>query len=114
MCIRDRSHAFSLSQSQRILDEMAGRKVLLTGHFGHYLRRSEAWRHARIACLEQAAAVPTEKLALVLEVLDRHATRQGLIPVESLYVAASRDRSQLHLGAAPVEGRQAALGIAPL
>ena len=63
-----------------------------------WLSRSsiEAWRHARIACLEQAAAVPTEKLALVLEVLDRHATRQGLIPVESLYVAASRDRSQLH------------------
>src|SRR5664280_1192001 len=63
-----------------------------------WLSRSsiEAWKHARVACLEQASAVPTEKLALVLEVLDRHATRQGLIPVESLYVAASRDRSQLH------------------
>src|SRR5664280_1143735 len=36
------SHAFSLSQSQRILDDMARRRVLLTGHFGHYLRRSEA------------------------------------------------------------------------
>src|SRR5664280_416282 len=35
------SHAFSLSQSQRILDDMARRRVLLTGHFGHYLRRSE-------------------------------------------------------------------------
>src|SRR5450759_340948 len=36
------SHTFSLSQSQRILDEMARRKVLLTGHSWHYLRRSAA------------------------------------------------------------------------
>src|SRR5664280_2757212 len=35
------SHAFSLSQSQRIFDGMARRRVLLTGHSWHYLRRSE-------------------------------------------------------------------------
>src|SRR5664280_384034 len=78
------SHAFSLSQSQWIPDEMARRRVLLTGHSWHYLRRSESWlqsqacRHPFVLLRGQIRGQRTRNFSL--EVRRRTAAWRGGAP----------------------------------
>jgi hypothetical protein len=60
----------------------------------------DRWRQGRIQDLESMLPVPGDKLAQVLVVLQRWAETNALKPVETDYVAASRDRRQLRFTSA--------------
>lgn len=60
----------------------------------------DRWRQGRVPDLESLLPVPGEKLAQIPVYLQRWAEVNGLKPVETNYVAASRDRRQLRFTAA--------------
>jgi hypothetical protein len=57
------------------------------------------WRRGRVDCLEHAAAVGPDKLAMALGFFRRWAQSKGLASAEVAYVAATRDRRQLRFTA---------------
>jgi hypothetical protein len=58
-------------------------------------RHVDSWRQGRVPDLEQFLPVHDDKLASVPECLRQWAEANGLKPVETEYVAATRDRRQL-------------------
>ena len=58
-------------------------------------RHVDSWRHGRVPELEQFLPVHDDKLASIPAHLRRWAEANGLKPVETDYVAATRDRRQL-------------------
>lgn len=63
-------------------------------------RNVDSWRQGRVPDLESFLPVHDDKLAQVLVILQRWAEANGLNPVETGYVAASRDRRQLRFTSA--------------
>ena len=55
----------------------------------------DTWRQGRVSDLSTLLPVPAERFAQALEYLQGWAERQGLMPSEATYVAASRDRRPL-------------------
>lgn len=67
----------------------------------------DTWRQGRVACLTTLLPVPADKLAQALDYLRAWAERQGLVPIQTTYVAAARDRRPLRFtsdGAPGLEG----------
>jgi hypothetical protein len=60
----------------------------------------DRWRQGRVQDLESMLPVPDDKLAQVLVTLQQWAETNALKPVETDYVAASRDRRQLRFTSA--------------
>ena len=63
-------------------------------------RNVDSWRQGRVPDMETFLPVHGDKLAQVLVILQRWAEANGLNPVETGYVAASRDRRQLRFTSA--------------
>jgi hypothetical protein len=64
----------------------------------------DEWRQGRVDYLERVLPVRPDKLATALELVRRWAEREGLVPSEVAYLAATRDRRPLRFTA---EGEQA-------
>jgi hypothetical protein len=76
-----------------VVDVCIGLGWLTSGHVGR-------WRQGRVPDLESLLPVHGEKLAQIPVYLQRWAEVNGLKPVETDYMAASRDRRQLRFTAA--------------
>ncbi|GGS75909.1 hypothetical protein GCM10010156_38420 [Planobispora rosea] len=68
---------------------------VLTGVRWLHTRHVDTWRQGRADTLEQLAAVDGAKMADAVAILRRWAEERGLVPSETPYVSASRDRGPL-------------------
>jgi hypothetical protein len=59
----------------------------------------DSWRQGRVECLDNCMQVEAARLSCVIEYLRRWAEGSGLVPAETDYVAATRDRRQLRFTA---------------
>ncbi|MFI0419533.1 DUF2293 domain-containing protein [Spongiactinospora sp. 9N601] len=69
-------------------------------------RDVDVWRQGRVTSLEELTPVDGDRLHDVLDLLRRWSEQKGLAPVETSYIAASRDRRELRFlssGEADVE-----------
>jgi hypothetical protein len=66
----------------------------------------DAWRQGRYDCLEQTLSVGPDKLAKAFDHLRTFAEREGLVPTETEYFAATRDRRPLRFTASGDPNRE--------
>lgn len=58
-------------------------------------QRVDEWRQGRVTCLERVATANLAKLSDAMHLFRSWATRRGLVPRETAYVARTRDRRPL-------------------
>ncbi|GIH98314.1 DUF2293 domain-containing protein [Planobispora takensis] len=81
---------------------------VLTGVRWLHTRHVDTWRQGRVGALEQLAAVDGAKMTDAVAILRRWAEERGLVPSETPYVSAARDRGALRFLA---EGDDAAFRV---